>query len=281
MVIEFVKMHGLGNDFIMLENIQTNTIDVSDLAKKLCNRNQSIGADGIILIGDSDVADAQMRIINADGSEAEMCGNGIRCFAKYVYERKIVEKLKFTVETLAGIMEPELQLASNSMVDMVRVNMGKPHLERSAIPMIGSEGHVQEEILTVDGTDYIISSMLMGVPHTMVFVDDIDAVDIASIGPKIEKHPSFPRKTNVNFVQVVNNSQIKVRTWERGAGPTLACGTGSCASAVATILSKKAAGSISTSLQLGNLFIEWPENGDVFMTGPAEESFYGFTRYIP
>lgn len=282
MVIEFVKMHGLGNDFIMLENINTNALDIGQMAQHLCDRNQSIGADGLILVGKSDIADAQMRIINADGSEAEMCGNGIRCFAKYVYERKIVEKLKFTVETLAGVMEPELQLADKGTVEMVRVNMGQPQFERSAIPMTGTgTDPVLDETLVVNGTGYKIASMLMGVPHTMVFVDNIDEIDIASVGPQIEKHPSFPKKTNVNFVQVLNGSEIKIRTWERGAGQTLACGTGSCASAVAATLAGNVSGAVNVSLQLGNLFIEWEDKENVYMTGPAEESFYGFAKYMP
>lgn len=281
MVIEFVKMHGLGNDFIMLENIDTNKIDIEKLTQDLCKRNESIGADGLILICDSAIADTQMRIFNTDGSEAEMCGNGIRCFAKYVYERKIVTKTKFTVETLAGIMEPELQLFESGKVDMIRVNMSKPQFERASIPMTGPEGKVIEEKIDIDGEEVTITSMVMGVPHTIVFVENITNFDIETLGSKIETHKLFPRKTNVDFVEVVNSSSIKVRTWERGVGTTLACGTGSCASVVAGIVSGKVAGSVNVELELGNLFIEWEEGKDVFMTGPAVESFYGFINYNP
>jgi diaminopimelate epimerase len=281
MVLEFVKMHGLGNDFIMLENIDTDKLNVNNLAETLCQRNSSVGADGIILICPSTVADTRMRIFNADGSEAEMCGNGIRCFAKYVYERKIVEKLKFKVETLAGIMEPELQLGESGKVEMVRVDMGKPNLERAQIPMQGAAGRVIGETISVNGKDFTITSMLMGVPHTVVFVDNIDDIDIYTDGPAIERHPLFPRKTNVNFVQVLNGSAIRVRTWERGAAATLACGTGACASAVASALNNKVAGAVNVELYLGRLFIEQAENGNVFMTGPAEEVFYGFISYNP
>ncbi len=281
MVLEFVKMHGLGNDFIMLENIDTDKLNIHNLAETLCQRNANVGADGVILICSSTVADTRMRIFNADGSEAEMCGNGIRCFAKYVYERKIVEKMKFTVETLAGIMEPELQLDEAGKVDMVRVNMGKPAFERSQIPMEGPAGKVVDEKISVNGKDFSITSMLMGVPHTMVFVDDLDEVDLYTDGSAIEKHPLFPRKTNVNFVQVLNNSSIRVRTWERGAAATLACGTGACASAVAATLNNKVAGAVNVELYLGNLFIEQSADGTVFMTGPATEVFYGFISYNP
>ena len=274
-------MHGLGNDFVMLENIDTDKLNIHNLAETLCLRNASVGADGIILICSSTVADTRMRIFNADGSEAEMCGNGIRCFAKYVYERKIVEKLKFTVETLAGIMEPELQLNEQSKVEMVRVNMGKPSLERSLIPMQGPAGSVINEMISAGGTDYTISSMLMGVPHTVVFVDNLDSIDIQTAGPAIEHHPLFPRKTNVNFVQVLNNSSIRVRTWERGASATLACGTGSCASAVAARLGGKVSGAVNVELYMGNLFIEQMSDDTVFMTGPATEVFYGFISYNP
>ena len=178
-------------------------------------------------------------------------------------------------------MEPELQLGESGKVEMVRVDMGKPKLERAQIPMQGAPGRVIGETISVNGKDFTITSMLMGVPHTVVFVENLDDVDIYTDGPAIERHPLFPRKTNVNFVQVLNSSAIRVRTWERGAAATLACGTGACASAVASALNNKVAGAVNVELYLGRLFIEQAEDGTVFMTGPAEEVFYGFISYNP
>jgi diaminopimelate epimerase len=266
-MIKFQKMHGLGNDFILLHDINPQDYDLKKLAIYLCNRHTGIGADGIMLVLPSDRADIQMRIVNSDGSEANMCGNGIRCFAKYVFENGIIAKETFTIETYAGIMIPELQV-ENGMVKSVKVNMGSPKLERDDIPMTGQNGHVINEPLTIHDKTYSITSMLMGVPHTMVFVDEVDSFDIVGVGRQIEKHPDFPQRTNVNFVEVVNNHEIKVRTWERGAGSTLACGTGCCASAVASILNEKTVDKVIVHLALGDLIIEWI-NGIVFMTGPA------------
>src|SRR5665647_1172210 len=237
-MVKFQKMHGLGNDFILMDQIDPLKYDLAALAIKLCDRHQGIGADGIILILPSEIADVKMRIINSDGSEANMCGNGIRCFAKYVYDNQINTAKSFTIETGAGVMIPEL-IVEDGRVLFVKVNMGAPDLERSAIPMTGVAGHVINEPLTVQGNVYNITSLLMGVPHTIVFVDHLDKTDIVSIGRQIEKNPVFPKGTNVNFVEVINDHEIKMRTWERGAGSTLACGTGSCASAVAASLNGK------------------------------------------
>jgi diaminopimelate epimerase len=267
MIVDFHKMHGLGNDFILLNNINPETYVLKNFALYLCDRHLGIGADGIILVLPSDKADTRMRIINSDGSEANMCGNGIRCFAKYVYEQGIIKKEMFSIETFAGVIIPELQI-ENGEVMSVKVNMGTPKFERTDIPMKGPAGKVINEPFMVQDTSYTITSMLMGVPHTMVFVDDVDAMDIAGIGRQIEKHPDFPKGTNVNFVQYINPHEIKVRTWERGAGSTLACGTGSCASAIASILNKKAEGKVTVHLAIGDLIIEWIDDA-VFMTGPA------------
>ena len=272
--MKFQKMHGLGNDFILFNDLDPLKFDLSALAIRLCDRHQGIGADGIILILPSQVADVKMRIINSDGSEANMCGNGIRCFAKYVYDNHINRAKTFTIETGAGIMIPELIIEDGNVL-YVKVNMGAPVLERSAIPMTGVSGNVINEDFQVDGREFKITSLLMGVPHTMIFVNHLDQTDIVTIGREIEKHPSFPEKTNVNFVEVINDREIKVRTWERGAGSTLACGTGSCAAAVASNLNGKTGKAVTVHLALGVLFIEWID-GIVFMTGSADHVFEGY-----
>ena len=214
-----------------------------------------------------------MRIINSDGSEANMCGNGIRCFAKYVYDNHIKTVKSFTIETGAGVMIPEL-IVDNGKVLSVKVNMGAPLLERSAIPMIGVGGNVLNEPLQILGKEVKITSLLMGVPHTIVFVDNLDSTDIVTLGREIEKDPLFPEKTNVNFVEVINDHEIKIRTWERGAGSTLACGTGSCASAVASHLNGKTGKVVTVHVTLGDLLVEWID-GIVYMTGTANHVFEG------
>jgi diaminopimelate epimerase len=272
----FSKMHGLGNDFIVIDARGKEDLDYNNLAKRMCHRYIGVGADGLLLVLDSDVADIRMRIINSDGSEAEMCGNGIRCFSKYVFERGIVKKDKFRVETLAGIIEPELILNEYGLVEKVKVNMGKPSLKRKDIPMQGDpESDAINTSIEVEGKEYKITSLLMGVPHTVLFVDDVEKVDIYTLGPKIEKHEVFPRKTNVNFVQVIDKNNIKVGTWERGAGATFACGTGSCASVIASNLNGFTEKKVNVHLYFGMLEIEWQDDGTVFMTGPAEEVFVG------
>ena len=271
--MKFQKMHGLGNDFILIDEIVPEKYDLEGMAIRLCDRHQGIGADGIILILPSEMADVKMRIINSDGSEADMCGNGIRCFAKYVYENEIITAKSFTIETGAGIMVPEL-IVENCKVLFVKVNMGAPQLERSAIPMIGAVGSVVNEQLFFGSNEFKITSLLMGVPHTMIFVDSLDETDIVSVGKQIEKHKVFPKGTNVNFVEVVNKYEIKVKTWERGAGSTLACGTGSCASVVASFLNGKTGTKVTVHLTLGDLLIELIDE-IVYMTGCANHVFTG------
>lgn len=274
--MKFVKMHGLGNDFVFFEDKNGAGKDFSQLAVRLCDRHTGIGADGIIIIVPSDKADVRMRIINGDGSEAEMCGNGIRCFAKYVYDHQIIDKKQFTIETLAGIMKPEVIIGNDGKVSLVTINMGKPFTDRTLIPMDGPAGPVVDEPINIDGTIYKITSLLMGVPHTMTYVRDVDTVNLPVLGPKFETNPLFPRKTNMNFIQVVDNKTIKVRTWERGAGATLACGTGSCACAVGSYLNGFTGRSVDVNLYLGTLHIEYNEkDGNVYMTGPATVSFEG------
>ena len=268
--MEFEKVHGLGNDFLIFEDDGVQR-DWFALAKRLCERRLSVGADGIMIVAHSDVADTRMRIINADGSEAEMCGNGIRCFAKYVYERGIVKKENMTVETLAGIMKPGL-IIENGIVRDVCVDMGKPSFDRASIPMNGV-GEAMDVEIEADGQKVIVSSLLMGVPHTMVLVDEIDEKAARNLGPVIEKHALYPRKTNVNFVKVLDRDNIRVLTWERGAELTFACGTGSCASVVAMQRKGLVNRKTTVHLKAGRLIIEYLEDGRVLMTGPAERVF--------
>ncbi len=272
--MEFTKMHGLGNDFLVFEDDGTNR-DWNAVAEKVCTRRLSVGGDGIMVVLPSTIADVKMRIVNADGSEAEMCGNGIRCFAKYVYERGIVNKEDMTVETIAGIIRPKLIVEEGKVAD-VCVDMGCPSFDRASIPMQG-EGIAEEEI-DAAGSKVCVSSMLMGVPHTMVLVEDIEKVDAGTLGPAIERHSIFPRKSNVNFVQVLDRENIRVLTWERGAGLTLACGTGSCASAVETYKKGLTGRRVNVHLSVGRLIIEYTEDGRVLMTGPAEEVYTATLR---
>jgi diaminopimelate epimerase len=269
--MKFTKMHGLGNDFIFFENPDNHELGYQSIAIRWCHRQLGIGADGIVVVLPSDVADLRMRIINADGSEANMCGNAIRCFARYAYEKGLVKSKSFRIETFAGIIIPEV-ITENDEVVSVRVNMGKPNTERKSIPMSGDEKEAIQVPVQVGTQEFKITSLLMGVPHTMVFVDDLSGLEVERIGRAIEKHSLFPNGTNVNFVELISHKRIKVRTWERGAGATLACGTGCCASVVASIINQYTDRKV---MQHGQLEIEWCEYGTVFMTGPAVESFSG------
>jgi len=282
MKINFVKMHGLGNDFILIDCINKSLGDssfLSYLAKKLCNRNFGIGADGLILILPSSKAALRMRIFNYDGSEAQMCGNGIRCFAKYAYENKLVSKNKFTVETLAGIITPELifQDLKDKKVLRVKVDMGTPKLRRREIPMVGEDTPtVVDEVLKINTEQtFKVTCVSMGNPHCIIFVDDVQSIPVNEIGPKIENHPLFPEKTNVEFIQVINKKEINFRVWERGVGETLACGTGACAALVASVLNKKSEHQVIIHLTGGDLDIHWADDEHIYMTGPAELVFKG------
>ena len=279
MKIDFIKMHGLGNDFILIDCINKSLGDssfLSYLAKKLCDRNFGIGADGLILILPSSKADLQMRIFNSDGTEAQMCGNGIRCFAKYTYENKLVSKNKFTVETLAGTITPELIFQDKEILG-IKVDMGTPKLKRREIPMEGEDtSTVIDEVLKINTEQtFKITCVSMGNPHCIIFVDDVQSIPIDEIGPKIENHPLFPEKTNVEFIQVLNRKEINFRVWERGVGETLACGTGACAALVAAVLNKKTDRKATIHLPGGDLDIHWADNEHIYMTGPAELVFKG------
>ncbi len=263
--MKFSKMHGLGNDFLIFE--EDGKTDWHALAKQVCERRVSVGADGIMVAKSSSKADIRMIIINADGSEAKMCGNGIRCFAKYVYENDILKKTQMTIETPAGIIKPKLTV-KDGIVEQITVDMGKPSYARADIPMRG-EGSAFDVPIDVAGQQIIVSALLMGVSHAVILVDDIEKTDTAVIGPALEAHEMFPRKINVNFVQVLDKDNVRVKTFERGAGFTLACGTGSCAT-VAALYKKGVINSKATvHLAVGNLGVQILEDDTVLMSGPA------------
>ena len=279
MIIDFIKMQGLGNDFILIDCLNKLLDDKSFLsyfAKKLCNRNFGIGADGLILILPSFKADLRMRILNFDGSEAEMCGNGIRCFAKYAYENKLISKIKFTVETLAGIITPEL-IFKDQEISGIKVDMGIPKLKRREIPMIGEDSPtVIDETLKINpGQIFKVTCVSMGNPHCIIFTDDVKSIAVSEIGPQIENHPLFLERINVEFIQILNKKEIDLRVWERGVGETLACGTGACAALVAAVLNKKTDRQALIHLPGGDLDIQWTDDEHVYMTGPAELVFRG------
>ena len=275
--MKITKMHGLGNDFILVDNRDQALTGIDELARRLCRRALSVGADGLILVENSARADSKMRIINADGSEAEMCGNGIRCFARYLYDRGWVEGKEFSVETLAGIMFPQVIL-DGGQVSGVRVNMGRPDFRRGSIPMTG-QGEPDEKIIWM-GKPLELHSVLMGVPHTVVIEEDLNGLDEAAFAAKgraVETNPLYPQKTNVDFVQIDSKERVRMETWERGAGHTMACGTGACAAGVVLNRLGLAGNCVKIVLRAGSLMIEIGET-DVYMTGPAEYVFEGELR---
>ena len=271
--MHFTKMQGIGNDFIMVEDFKNEVQDKNNLAKELCDRHFGIGADGLIFIENSNIADLKMRIINSDGSNADMCGNGIRCFSKYVYEKNIIKKNTLDIETPAGIMKAELSV-ENDMVGTVRINMGKPCYDKKLVPFNG-ELNNKAYSLDIGGKNYEMTTLLMGVPHTVLFSGEISEDDVIQYGRYIEKLPIYPQGTNVNFVNVIDDRTISVRTWERGAGPTLACGTGACASVAASYLNNKTGRKVKAKLMKGELIIEQDVNGYIYMEGPASTVYEG------
>ncbi len=276
-MLQFTKVQGLGNDFVIVDGTTEQINDYAAAAVKLCDRHFGIGADGLVVVLPSETADFRMRIFNSDGSEAEMCGNVTRCFAKYLYEHGLTTKTRMTIETLAGIIGPELKFDQAGKVSAVRVDMGKPRLKRAEIPMHGpAEDQVINESLTVNGEEYFITCVSMGNPHCIIFVQDVAALPLEKIGPAIETHPAFPRKINVEFIQVLNDQEMIMRVWERGAGVTLACGTGASAALAAAVLNGKTGPQATIHLDGGDLLLEWNrESGHIFKTGPAEEVFTG------
>ncbi len=274
--MKFTKMHGAGNDYVYINCFEEQVEHPRELAVEVSRRNFGIGSDGLILIMPSDVADVRMRMFNADGSEAEMCGNGVRCVAKYAYDHGLVAETQIRVETGNGVLDLALEVGSSGRVEQVTVNMGIPGLTRGVLPMTGpADDQVVGLPVEVDGQTFEITCVSMGNPHCVIYVDDVDSFPVAEIGAKLETHPLFPRRINVEFVQVVNSGEVRQRTWERGAGETLACGTGASAVTVAGVLTGKTQRRIVNHLCGGNLQLEWLENGPVMMTGPAVEVFTG------
>ena len=286
-------MHGLGNDFILIDCRQSELDNLPELSKKLCHRRFGVGADQVLLLGDSNIADFKMRIFNADGSEVEMCGNGIRCLAKYIWDKNLSDKNILNIETLTGIIRPEK--AGN----LVKVDMGEPIFEHEKIPVIppppplekggwgdlkavgkgGFEKEGQRRIidypLQVKDREFKITCVSMGNPHAVIIVDDLSNFPVSYYGPRIENHFMFPRRINVEFIEVINPVKIKMRVWERGSGETMACGTGASAAVVASNIKGIAERKVTVHLLGGDLFIEWAGDNHVYMTGPAVEVFEG------
>lgn len=274
--MKFTKMHGCGNDYIYVNCFEETILDFNETARRVSDRHFGIGSDGLIAICPSDVADCKMRMFNSDGSEGKMCGNAIRCVAKYVYDNKLVDKTTITVDTLSGIKTLVLHVEDDK-VKRVVVDMGEPALNPDVIPMAIPEhaDHTAINVpiqIEVEGQtyDYEITGVSMGNPHGVVFVDDVHALNLEKIGPKFEHHPYFPDRVNTEFVHVIDRSNIDMRVWERGSGETLACGTGSCASVVACIVNGYTDDKVTVHLLGGNLEIEYDRTyNHVFMTGPA------------
>ncbi len=274
--MRFTKMHGIGNDYVYVDCFCEQVADPAALARTVSDRHFGIGGDGLILIMPSDSADVRMRMFNADGSEAQMCGNGIRCLAKYAYDRGRVKSNPMTVQTPAGIKTVDLAVGSDGKVAAATVDMGEPILSPKAIPVSLEGERAVNVTLEVAGQSLIVSCVSMGNPHAVAYVDDVAAVDLARIGPEVENHGLFPERVNAHFVQVGSPVEVTMRTWERGSGITLACGTGASAVCVAGVLTGRTGREITAHLPGGDLRIEWAEaDNHVYLTGPATEVFSG------
>ena len=273
--MKFTKMQGLGNDYVYVNCFKETIENPPEMAKKVSNRNFGIGSDGLIMINPSDVADFEMEMYNADGSRSEMCGNGIRCVGKYVYDYGLTEKEHISVETLAGIKYLDLTV-EDGKVKLVKVDMGSPELVPENIPIVADGNRVIDEPINVNGTEYRMTGVSMGNPHAVGYVEDVKGLDIETIGPAFENHERFPNRVNTEFVKVLDRNTVEMRVWERGSGETMACGTGACAVAVACILNGFTEDKVTVKLLGGDLQIEWDKEADkIYMTGPAEVSFDG------
>jgi diaminopimelate epimerase len=274
--MKFTKMQGAGNDYVYVNCFTEKVENPAEIARKVSNRNFGIGSDGLILIMPSEKADVRMRMFNSDGSESEMCGNGIRCVAKYAYDHGIVKKKEISAETGAGILALQLFANDSDKIEKVRVNMGAPRLTRAEIPMTGNAGEkVINQPLNILHTTFHITCVSMGNPHCVIFVDDVDNFQVEKYGQLIENHELFPRRTNVEFVQIISRTEVRQRTWERGAGETLACGTGASAVTAAAVLNGLTEKQIINHLSGGDLEMQWADDGCIYMTGPAVEVFTG------
>lgn len=273
--MKFAKMHGCGNDYVYVNVFAEKVENPEELSKIVSDRHFGIGADGLILIGPSEEADFQMRIFNADGSEAEMCGNGIRCVGKFVYEEGLTDKEEITIETKAGIKCLTLYPEAGK-VERVRVDMGEPILAPEDIPVVAEGEKVVGEPIAVHGKECAMTCVSVGNPHAVVFVDDVERLNLKQIGPFFENHERFPKRINTEFVQIVSREEVRMRVWERGAGETWACGTGACASVMACILNDLTGNKVEVHLRGGDLTIEYDEaSNHIFMTGPAIHVFDG------
>ena len=279
-MLRFSKYHGLGNDFILMDGLRAPLPALSlREAIRLCDRHLGIGADGVISVLPSAHADCRMRLINSDGSEAEMCGNGLRCLAQFVWDEGLIRKMEMTVETAAGLKHPRLCVEGDRVVE-IAVEMGKPLWLANDVPttLVAPEARAIDAPLEVESVTWAVTVVNTGVPHCVVFMPDVEAVDWRSLGPRIEHHPAFSHKTNVMFTQVLARDHLRVRPWERGAGATLACGTGACAAAVAAAVTGRAKRDVRVTLPGGTLRIRWDADDEMIMTGPAERVFAGGYR---
>ena len=273
--MKFTKMHGLGNDYVYVNCFEEKIDNPPTVARFVSDRHFGIGSDGLIMINPSKTADFEMEMYNADGSRGEMCGNGIRCVAKYVYDYGLTDKTQISVETLGGIKYLDLTV-EDGKVSLVKVDMGKPKLEADLIPIISEREQVIDEPIEVDGKEYHMTGVSMGNPHAVIYVDDVKGLDLEKIGPKFENHERFPKRINTEFVHCIDRQTVEMRVWERGSGETLACGTGACAVAVSSILNNLTDTQVTVKLLGGDLQIEWDREKDrVFMTGPATVVFDG------
>ncbi|PQP87734.1 diaminopimelate epimerase [Paenibacillus sp. AR247] len=279
--MEFTKMHGLGNDFIVIYGEKALPDNAAELALKWCDRYFGIGADGLVYILPSEKADFRMRIINSDGSEAEQCGNAIRCVAKYVYDHGYVSSEQITIETLGAGVQPVTIHVDNGLAATVTVDMGEPMLDGLSVPTTIDANPVVDAPIEADGRQFRFTAVSMGNPHCVIYVDDAVNFDLATWGPKLEVHPVFPKKVNVEFATVKDRGTVDMRVWERGAGPTLACGTGACATLVSSVLNGLTDRSAAIRLKGGDLFIEWSEKDNhVYMTGPAAVVYMGSVQDV-
>ena len=273
--MKFTKMHGIGNDYVYVNCFQETVENPSELAIKVSERHFGIGSDGLILIKPSDVADFEMDMYNADGSRGMMCGNGIRCVGKYVYDYGLTDKTSITVNTLSGIKYLDLTVVDGKAVE-IRVNMGAPILETKKIPIICEKEQAIDEPIVVGDHTYRITAVSMGNPHAVTYMDDVKNLDIEAIGPKFEHHTCFPERVNTEFVRVIDDQTVEMRVWERGSGETWACGTGACAVAVSSILNGFTKDEVTVKLLGGDLKIFWDRKENlVYMTGPAQVVFDG------
>lgn len=275
--MKFAKMQGCGNDYVYINGFEEkiDSAKKPDLVRRLSERHFGIGSDGVIFINPSDIADFEMEMYNADGSRSEMCGNGIRCVAKYVYDKKMAAGTEFTIESFGKIKDITI-IDENDKAKLIKVGMGTPELRTEMIPAVYDAETIIAKPITVDGKEWEGTCVSMGNPHVVMFVDNVKDMDLETIGPKFENHPMFPNRTNAEFVKVIDTQTVEMRVWERGTGETLACGTGCCATAVACILNGKTDNKVLVKVLGGEILVEWDrESNEIYMTGPGEFVFEG------